>query len=372
MNNNIYIPKLRLLLVIFLCHNSCSFYENICQTGDISCNSGNSILALVLMGPSYLGDSNQTQCESGSTMQSCPAGTFGQDADYQHTPSVWTLQLTDAGESVQDTTSGLVWQRCSRGQTFDGSSCSAGETTHIWTEAVSYCNGLSTGGRSWHLPTAEEFNLIGNNSTSLPALDPIYFPGQPASVQYWSATEQADDSSSALQYWAANGDRTFSLKSTSRYVRCISGSIPSNQFQDNDNGTINDLSTQLMWLQCPLQTSGAGDSTAACINIGLITWVDALNYCENLEFADYSDWRLPSNREMASIIEYASYPVAINGTYFPTSSLTLGFWSSTSNQGAPGSAYEIGFNNTTILRSNLGKTGNIHARCVRSNASLFK
>ena len=52
------------------------------------------------------------------------------------------------------------------------------------------------------------------------------------------------------------------------------------RFIDHGDGTVSDTATGLMW------TKNA--------NHGRMSWIDATNYCDKLEFAGYSDWRLPS------------------------------------------------------------------------------
>ena len=79
-----------------------------------------------------------------------------------------------------------------------------------------------------------------------------------------------------------------------RYVR--GNSYGSNDFIDNGDGTIADQSTGLIW-----QKNDNGEG---------ILWEDALEYSENLELAEYSDWRLPNAKELQSIIDYTRCPDA--------------------------------------------------------------
>lgn len=67
-----------------------------------------------------------------------------------------------------------------------------------------------------------------------------------------------------------------------------------NEFVDNGDGTITDNATGLMWMQTD---NGEG-----------LIWEDALSYAENLEFAGYSDWRLPDAKELQSIVDYTRSP----------------------------------------------------------------
>lgn len=67
-----------------------------------------------------------------------------------------------------------------------------------------------------------------------------------------------------------------------------------NNFANNGNGTISDNATGLMWMQ--------NDNTQA------ISWENALSFAENFEFAGQSDWRLPSAKELQSIVDYSRSP----------------------------------------------------------------
>jgi hypothetical protein len=83
---------------------------------------------------------------------------------------------------------------------------------------------------------------------------------------------------------------------------------------DNGDGTVTDNGTGLMWQQ----------ATAP----GTYTWQQALAYCENLDLAGYTDWRLPTVKELESLADYSRYIPAINTTYFPDTVASL-YWSST-------------------------------------------
>ncbi len=86
-----------------------------------------------------------------------------------------------------------------------------------------------------------------------------------------------------------------------------------------DNGeTILDQATGLEWQK--------RDHTDYTDN--LITWAEALAYCEDLELAGYDDWRLPNKLELRSIVEHSKTdPPVINTLFYCQSSW---YWSSTS------------------------------------------
>jgi hypothetical protein len=62
---------------------------------------------------------------------------------------------------------------------------------------------------------------------------------------------------------------------------------PEPRFTDNDDDTMTDNLTGLMW------TKNA--------DLPEMTWQEALDYCNNLNLAGYSDWRLPNLNELESL-----------------------------------------------------------------------
>jgi len=82
---------------------------------------------------------------------------------------------------------------------------------------------------------------------------------------------------------------------------------------DNGNGTISDQATGLTWTQ--------GDSGST------LDWEGALAYCEALDTAGYSDWRLPNTKELQTIADYTRIP-AIDPIFSLTAPESW-FWTST-------------------------------------------
>ncbi len=85
------------------------------------------------------------------------------------------------------------------------------------------------------------------------------------------------------------GEKTFFVM----YVRG-NNTYGINSFSDNGDSTISDNATELMWMQNDSETG--------------MNWEDALSYAENLDFAGYSDWRLPDVKELQSIVDYTKSP----------------------------------------------------------------
>ena len=68
------------------------------------------------------------------------------------------LQLINNGTEVKDTETGLIWQRCSIGQTWDGNTCSGEATALGWKEAMQKAQALGNG---YRLPTVNElFSIV--------------------------------------------------------------------------------------------------------------------------------------------------------------------------------------------------------------------
>ena len=61
-------------------------------------------------------------------------------------------------------------------------------------------------------------------------------------------------------------------------------------YQDNGNGTVTDSNTGLMWQKAPASER--------------YDWTEAMSYAENLTFAGYNDWRLPTIKELYSLINF--------------------------------------------------------------------
>ena len=81
-------------------------------------------------------------------------------------------------------------------------------------------------------------------------------------------------------------------------------------YSDNGDGTVTDNVTGLMWQKSP-DTDGDGDIDAA----DKLTYDEALAGAETLTLAGYSDWRLPTIKELYSLIDFSGVdPSGFEGT----------------------------------------------------------
>jgi len=96
---------------------------------------------------------------------------------------------------------------------------------------------------------------------------------------------------------------------------------------DNGDGTVTDSESGLMWMQAT--ADGNDDGTFNAVDDAM-TWQEALYWCENLSLAGYDDWRLPTIKELHSLVDYEEMiddPV-ISTAYFPET-VSSQYWSST-------------------------------------------
>lgn len=110
---------------------------------------------------------------------------------------------------------------------------------------------------------------------------------------------------------------------------CLSGAVPTTpdaNFVDNADGTVTDVTTGLMWMQCSIgQTWVAGTCTG---DASELTWQQALKFAHGYQFANYDGWRVPNIKELASITELQCVRPSVNETFFP-STLSDDYWTST-------------------------------------------
>jgi len=135
------------------------------------------------------------------------------------TPSA---DFSDNGDgTVTHHTTGLIWQRCSLGQSWDGVNCTGEATVFSWPEALAAAVQHSLAGFSdWRLPNKNELASIVEYRCYQPAINNQQFPNTP-SAWYWSSSPGANESGNAWDVSFDGGSVYSRNKYDSSHVRLV-------------------------------------------------------------------------------------------------------------------------------------------------------
>jgi hypothetical protein len=249
---------------------------------------------------------------------------FGQDAHYAAHPP----RYADNGDgTVSDLVTGLVWQK----------DPGAKET---FRQAVAGAAACRTGGYTdWRLPTIKElYSLILFSGTDpdprstaagglMPFIDAGAFAfryGDPAAgeriidsqyatcTRYVSTTMGGNATMFGVNFadgrikgYPIGPGRGPGRGETTYYVLYVRGNPPygTNDFRAAGDGTVTDRATGLVWMQVD-----SGHLKAGAEGDGRMTWPQALAWAEGLTYAGRDDWRLPSAKELQSLVDYTRSP----------------------------------------------------------------
>ena len=329
---------------------------------------------------------------SGNTLSTLTAGQdyYGQDAQFSGTQASYTKSID--GLTIKDNITGLTWQN-----NYDSN-------TYFWADTQSVITSLNnqnySGYSDWRAPTIKELYSIWNASSGWPYINTNYFTINYTSeielsrAIFWSSdkysgllgniTDNAPGSipGSKLAFGVNFGTghtKAYSICSGPKHLfRAVRGNLTYgvNLFQNNENGTISDLATGLMWSQTD---SGSG-----------MEWKSALAYAHTKNTANYlgyNDWRLPNAKELQSIVDYTRSPGAIVATNigpainpsFSTTSITNAggksdypyYWTNTSAIASSNANYTSAWY-VAFGRAEDGKGEDLHgAGAVRFDKKLF-
>jgi len=242
---------------------------------------------------------------------------YGQDATYTINPP----DLTDNEDgTVTDNLTELMWEQKNEVNDL---------LLYNYDDAIAYCDDLVLGGYDdWRAPTRKEYSTVLNLGRTSPALDTTYFPSyNPPDILYWTTSDYADDptqkwimqiSFGTIEPWAmvdACDTQPYCLYK----IRCVRGAAePVASYTDNSNGTVTDNITGLMWEQKTDDDSSRDKDVTH-------TWLEALNYCEDLVLGNYSDWKLPTPKELERMVDTSTSSPAVDTTYFPNTNSDL-YW----------------------------------------------
>jgi len=153
--------------------------------------------------------------------------------------------------------------------------------------------------------------------------------------------------------------------SSSAYSVCVKG-VAQKKFSINNDGTVTDVETKLMWKQCIEGMKPDGANGCAGVSNSTYTWQNALIRASNANAAaslGYKDWRLPNVKELQSIAELKCFSPAINLSVFPLTP-PFSFWSSTPYNVPAAGIYYVYFGNGSVSTT-AAKTAS-YVRLVRN------
>ncbi|WP_198931810.1 Lcl C-terminal domain-containing protein [Labilibacter marinus] len=274
---------------------------------------------------------------------------YGQDAQFvANTPSY----TSNSDGTVTDNVTGLIWEKTYQ------------RMGH--TEALAYLAEKNKGTHNdWRIPSIKElYSLMQFNGTdvsgadmesappasAIPFIDNNYFNfdyfangDRSIDVQYYSSSKYtgytmnnseslfglnvADGRIKGYPYMSRGVEKDYSVK----LVRGNTN-YGKNEFVDNNNNTISDKATGLMW--------DKNDSALGMEWAEALAWANKMNAENHL---GYNDWRVPNAKELHSIVDYTRSPQATNSAaidpVFNISKITVEggldnypfFWSSTTH-----------------------------------------
>ncbi|WMP16068.1 Lcl C-terminal domain-containing protein [Thiothrix lacustris] len=141
----------------------------------------------------------------------------------------------------------------------------------------------------------------------------------------------------------------------------LASSTPTQRFNHNDNGTLSDTQTGLMWKTCLEGQRGGKCKDGSPERMQWQIATNRTQLANQRKFAGYSDWRLPTLTELKSIIEQRCMAPASNLEVFPNMQ-AVNLWSG--SQSDP-KAWSMDFTQGKIL-NNFKGAGN-YVRLVRNS-----
>mgnify|MGYP003648745510 CR=1 FL=1 len=122
------------------------------------------------------------------------------------------------------------------------------------------------------------------------------------------------------------------------------------RFTDNQDGTITDTETGLMWQQGTMEKKD---------------WDHAILACSELNLAGHKDWRLPTIKELFSIVDFERHDPACDPVF---NAQSYGYWSSSTYQDTSAGAWRVYFNGGGTDAT--GKTLGYYVRAVRAGGGI--
>jgi len=221
---------------------------------------------------------------------------------------IWEIKQSD--DSIQDKTKQLFWH--------DPEHSHPGTATENMNtnDLINALNNNNYGGFSdWRLPTIHELaSLIDMNDDGIQTQ---FFPDV-MNGDYWTSDSYAVNLEKAWTISFITSKNNYNAKSEKNYVRAVrkdENTTGLKRFVNNNDDTITDITTGLMWIQQDIDER---------------TWEYALNQVNTLYVADYYDWRMPTREELRSIVDYTKSTSVVSDDF--SDMTNANYWTSTAYQ----------------------------------------
>ena len=242
------------------------------------------------------------------------------------------VQNTDG--TVTHTPTGLVWQACSVGQTWDGTNgtCTGTAKTYSYTDAMKVKSDFA-GKTDWRVPNIVELHTLIDFKKTSPAINKSLFPQIPPDLSFLSSSVYKPNISSGVYQWGVKfvyGEDYISSPGEVYYIRLVRGDVLQvvpmlKEFIDNKDGTVSNIKTGLTWQRCAV---GQNWNNGGCDGKS-ITYTQDKAIELIADTSGQTDWRLPTLTELLTIVDYSQSSPAINSIIFPDTPSNY-FWTSNS------------------------------------------
>jgi hypothetical protein len=260
-----------------------------------------------------------------------------------------SFKKSEDNKYVVDNVTKLMWQ--------DTKETKDKENRKTWQDAINYCESLTLGGfNDWRLPNIKEItylSYIGEDYEN--NFKEFQYMGDSG---FWSSTSTAylkDGENYAYQSGMYSFINNFVLPMDYKLnVRCTRNQSNTKNIaltRDADKEVVIDKNTNLIWQDNEV------------VQNKKIGWKQAVKYCTDLNFAGYTNWRLPNYFELFSIGDRSRYNPSIVDTFVYVATSNA-YWSSTSSDDM--ASYQIGFKTGSTTWSSNNKYDG-YVRCVRED-----
>ena len=254
----------------------------------------------------------------------------------------------ETSEVVTDLTTGLIWQ----------DNGGVADSKYSFDNADKYCSDLELAGfDDWRVPSVSELLTIADMSKYKAAIDNTF--NNIGEWGYWSSTLDVASGSKAWQVFFSFGKGYLNSKSTGNYVRCVKGDNLDDKksfSRDDTLEVVGDSFNALMWQDTQFNGETKQD------------WQSAVDYCDDLEFAGYTDWELPTIEQLRTIVDYSRFGSAISSKFDNVGDGDIEYYSSTTYVPNGSNVWAMFFNEG--IDSGYARTNSYYTRCVRKHGDI--